>query len=126
MLYMRAAGMKATDKCTQIFPACPTVTAGERTRGLRTTRLIPDIVATDHFGTTTVFDVKVTSVASGANPSTQPLHAAKEGEKEKRRKYDTFKDNCRNAGIVDASLSNPLVPLVFENFEAAGSRPGSP
>ena len=120
MQYMRAAGMRATDKCLQVFPACPSAVEGETARGLRTTRIIPDIISTDHYGATTIYDVMVTSVTGQTDAATKPLWAAKRGEHTKERKYDAFRTKCREAGLVDTSLSIPMIPLVFENFGAAG------
>ena len=120
MRYLRAAGLRATDRCVDVYPACPSVTAGEAKRGLRTTRLIPDIVATDCYGTTTVFDVMISCVSGSSKAATQPLWAAKQAESVKRRKYDDFKTKCREAGVVDASLDLTVVPLTFENIGAAG------
>ena len=42
------------------------------------------------------------------------------GEKFKNSRYDSFKADCRAAGIMDASLSIPVRPLLFETFGAAG------
>ena len=62
----------------------------------------------------------VTSVTGQTEAATKPLWAAKRGEHTKERKYDAFRSKCREAGFVDASLSIPIIPLVFENFGAAG------
>ena len=60
--------------------------------------------------------------ASGASAAaTKPLWAAKQAESLKTRKYEEFKARCRAAGVIDASLDVPVVPLAFENFGAAGT-----
>ena len=101
--YLRAAGLRATDKCAQFYPACPSVTDSEAARGLRTSRLIPDIIATDCYGTTTVFDVMITCASGVSDAATKPPWAAKQAEGLKKRKNEEFKTRCREAGIIDAA-----------------------
>ena len=74
--FLRAAGFRATDKCFDVCPACP---AGEGST--KYTKRIPDIVATDQYGTTTAYDVMVTHPVGSTAAAHRPLYAATKGEK---------------------------------------------
>ena len=113
--FLRAAGFCATDKCFDVYPACP---AGEGST--KYTKRIPDIVATDQYGTTTAHGVMVTHPVGSTAAAHRPLYAAAKGEKGKQTGYDEFKDKCRAMGSTDPRLSVPLIPLLFETYGGAG------
>ena len=116
MQFLRAAGFRATDKRFNVYPACQ-----QHTGGIKTTKRIPDIIATDQNGTTAAFDVMITHPAGRTAATHKPLHAASQGEKGKQAGYDEHKAKCRAQGSTDPGLSIPLVPLVFETYGAAGN-----
>ena len=86
----------------------------------RTTKRIPDIVATDQYGTTTAYDVMITHPTGRTAAAHKPLHAAAKGERGKQAGYDAHKAKCRALGSTDPGLDVPLIPLLFETYGAAG------
>ena len=119
MRYLRAAGLRATDKCADVFPACPVSVAPDGTPSTTTTKKIPDILTVDHYGTTTAHGAMITQASGATDAATRPLYAAEVAEAHKHYKCSEYKTKCRDAGIVDASLTIPVKPLVFETFGAA-------
>ena len=107
MLYLRAAGLRATDKCADVFPACPVSISSSGVPSMRTKKKMPE-------------DVMITHPRGATDAANKPLHAVDAGEKFKHFRYDSFKADCRAAGIMDACLSMPMRPLLFETFGAAG------
>ena len=49
---------------------------------------IPDIVATDQYGTTTAYDVMITHPTGRTAAAHKPLHTAAKGERGKQAGYD--------------------------------------
>ena len=112
---LRAAGFRATDKCFGVYPACQ-----DGAGSTRTSKRIPDIVATDQYGTTTAYDVMITHPTGRTAAAHKPLHAATKGERGKQAGYDAHKAKCRALGSTDPGLDMPLIPLLFETYGAAG------
>lgn len=120
MRYLRAAGLRATDKCADAFPACPVSISADGTPSTTTFKGIPDLITIDHYGTMAAYDIMVTHASEATDAATRPLHAAEAAKSHKRCKYSEYKDKCRAAGIVDASLNIPVKPLMFGTFGADG------
>ena len=60
MLYLRSAGLRATDKCADVFPACPVSISSSGVPSMRTKKKILDIISTDYYGTVTAHNVIIT------------------------------------------------------------------
>ena len=86
---------------------------GGRTRVQR----IPDIIATDQQGYTSITDTMITLPTAKAK---EPLDAAKAGEKYKRDKYSNFMLKCASENPEDPRLHREIIPILFETYGAAG------
>ena len=113
-------GLRATDKCADVFPACPVSVAPDGTPSTTTTKRIPIILTVDHYGTTAAYDVMITHPTGRTAAAHKPLHTAAKGERGKQAGYDAHKARCRALGSTDPGLDVPLVPLLFETYGAAG------
>ena len=95
MRYLRAAGLRATDKCVDVVPACPVSISADGTPSSTTTKRIPDLIT----GATTAYDVMVTHASGATDAATRPLHAAGASEAHK---------NCKSKWAYPALPSVPL------------------